>query len=150
MILDLIICFVPAYVGSDDTPDSTLEDQVGGSGVDDLDFDFLHGLLPQVELGGSQLGGAPPTWTQQGEGAQPGGSQLPGASGGTQLGGSQLPGASGGAQPSPGGLPGSSQEVTGSAAARRHRNPLLMLGADRSTHVTRCCTPRADTHRDPS
>jgi hypothetical protein len=55
MILDLIILFVPAYVGSGGTPDSTLEDQAGGSGFDDLDFDFdfLHALPPQDELGGS-------------------------------------------------------------------------------------------------
>jgi hypothetical protein len=72
----------------------------------------------------SQLGGAPPTWTQEGAGTQPGGSQLPGAtdeaqpgvsqlpgaSGGPSSGGSQLTGASGGAQQSPGGsqLPGAS------------------------------------------
>jgi hypothetical protein len=39
---DLIIPFVPAYVGSSGTPDSTLEDQSGGSGagLDDLAFDF--------------------------------------------------------------------------------------------------------------
>jgi hypothetical protein len=65
MILDLIILFVPAYVGSGDTPDSTLEDQTGGSGFDDLvfDFDFLQGLQSQNELGESQLGGTPPMWT---------------------------------------------------------------------------------------
>jgi hypothetical protein len=70
MIHDLIILFVPAYVGSGDTPDSTLEDQEGGSGFDDLefDFDFLHSLPSQDELGGSQLGGSPPTWTQEGAG----------------------------------------------------------------------------------
>jgi hypothetical protein len=57
MIRDLIILFAPAYVGNGNTPDSTLEDQAGGSGFgfDDLDFDFdfLHGLPPQDELGGS-------------------------------------------------------------------------------------------------
>jgi hypothetical protein len=101
----------------------------------------LQGLQSPDELVGSQLGGAPPTWTQEGAGtqlggsqlpraiggAQPGASQLPGASGGLQLssGGSQLPGASGGAQRSLGGsqLPGasrgqpwSSHEVEGSTA----------------------------------
>jgi hypothetical protein len=119
MIHDLIISFVLAYVRSSDTPDSTLEDQAGGSGFNDLDldFDFLHGLPSQDELGGSQLGGAPPTRIQEGARTQPRGSQLPGTSGGTQPGGSQLPGASGGVQPSPGVLPGSSREVAGSAAA---------------------------------
>jgi hypothetical protein len=73
-----------------------------------LDFDWLQGLQPQDELAGSRLGGAPPTWTQEGARTQPGGSQLPGATGEAQPGASQLPGASGG--PSPGGslLPGAS------------------------------------------
>jgi hypothetical protein len=66
-ICDLIILFVPVYSGSGDTPDSGLGDQAGGlgSGFDDLgfDFDFLQSLQSQDELGGSQLGGAPPTWT---------------------------------------------------------------------------------------
>jgi hypothetical protein len=77
-----------------------------------FDFDFLQVLQSQDELTGSQLGGAPPTCTQEGVGTQPGGSQLLGASGGAQQspGGSQLLGASGG-------LPGSSHEVAGSAAA---------------------------------
>jgi hypothetical protein len=52
--------------------------------LDDIDFDFLHGAQTQDELKGSQLGGVPPTWTQEGAGTQPGGSQLPGASGGMQ------------------------------------------------------------------
>jgi hypothetical protein len=82
-----------------------------------LAFDFLHSLQTQDELGWSQLGGAPSTWTQEGVGTQPGGLQLPGASSGMQPGGSQLPGAGGGAQPSLGGLPGSSHDVAGSAAA---------------------------------
>jgi hypothetical protein len=61
------------------------------------------------ELGGSQLGGAPPTGTQEGGGMQPGGSQLPGVPPAeTQAGG--------GTQPSPGGLQGSSHQVAGSAA----------------------------------
>jgi hypothetical protein len=88
MIRDLIILFVSAYVGSSDTLDSTLEDQAGGFGFEDYDFDFLHGLETQDELGGSQLGGAPPTWTHEGVGTQPRGSQLPCASGGTPPGGS--------------------------------------------------------------
>jgi hypothetical protein len=48
MIHYLIVLFVPAYVGTGDTPNSTLEDQAGGSGsgFDDLafDFDFLQGF----------------------------------------------------------------------------------------------------------
>jgi hypothetical protein len=32
---------------------------------DDLDFDFLHGFQSQDKLGGPQLGGAQPTWTQE-------------------------------------------------------------------------------------
>jgi hypothetical protein len=74
-----------------------------------------------MQPGGSQL----PRATG---GAQPGASQLPGASGGPQSspGGSQLPGTSGGALQSlggsqlagtSGGLPGSSHEVAGSTAA---------------------------------
>jgi hypothetical protein len=35
MICDLIILFVPAYVGSGDTPDSTLEDQARGARFED-------------------------------------------------------------------------------------------------------------------
>jgi hypothetical protein len=43
MILDLIILFVLAYIGSGGTPYSTLEDQVGGFDDFNLDmFDFLH------------------------------------------------------------------------------------------------------------
>jgi hypothetical protein len=105
-IRNLIILFVPVYGGSGGTPDSGLGGRLEGLGPgDDLafDFDFLQGLQSQYELKGSQLGGAPPTWTHEGARTQPEGSQLPGASGG--------------AQPSPGGLPGSSQEVAGSAAA---------------------------------
>jgi hypothetical protein len=30
-----------------------------------LDFDFLHGFQSQDKLGGPQLGGAQPTWTQE-------------------------------------------------------------------------------------
>jgi hypothetical protein len=45
MIRDLIILFVLTYVGSGDTPNSTLEDQVGGFEDFNLDmFDFLHGV----------------------------------------------------------------------------------------------------------
>jgi hypothetical protein len=83
----------------------------------------LHGMQSQDELKESQLGGVPPVWTQEGAGTQPGGSQLPGASGETQPGGSQLPGADGGAQPSPGGLPGSSHEVAGLAASMTTPQP---------------------------
>jgi hypothetical protein len=91
-----------------------------------LDFDWLQGLQPQDELTGTQLGGAPTPWTQEGAGTQPGGSQLPGATGGPQPGASQLPGVSGGPHQSPGGSqlpgasggqPGSSHEVVGSMAA---------------------------------
>jgi hypothetical protein len=73
----------------------------------------------RTQPGGSQLPGA------TGE-AQPGASQLRGVSGGAQPGTSQLPDASGGAQQSPGGSqlpgasggqPGSSHEVAGSTAA---------------------------------
>jgi hypothetical protein len=66
MIRDLIILLVAAYVDSVGTPDSTLEDQTGGFDLDLSMFDFLHGVQTQDELGGSQLGGAPPTWTQEG------------------------------------------------------------------------------------
>jgi hypothetical protein len=114
---------------------------VSGSGFDDVAIDWLQGLQSPNELAGSQLGGVPPTWTQEGARTQPGGSQLPRATGGAQpeasqlpgvsggpqssLGGSQLPGASSGAQHFPGGSqlpcasggqPGSSHEVAGSTA----------------------------------
>jgi hypothetical protein len=125
MICDLIILFVLAYVGSGGTRDSTLEDQAGGFDDYNLDmFDFLHHVQTQDELRGSHLGGAPPTWSQEGAG--------------TQLGGSQLPDASGGAQPSLGGSPGSYHEVPGLSAAmetphatadarRRHIHPRDLL-----------------------
>jgi hypothetical protein len=105
MIRDIIILFVPAYVGSSDTPDSTIEDQTGGYdnfiSLDDIDFDFLHGVLTQDKLRGPQLGGTPPMWTQEElPGARPTGTQV---SGGTQL--------------SPGGLPGSSHQVAWLVAA---------------------------------
>jgi hypothetical protein len=79
-----------------------------------LDFDSLQGLQSQDELAGSQLGGAPPTWTQEGAGTQPGGSQLPGATGGAQPRASQLPSASGGAQPRASQLPGASGRLQSS------------------------------------
>jgi hypothetical protein len=60
MIHDLIILFVLAYVDSGGTPDSTLEDEAGGFGFEDYDFDFLHSLQTKDELGGLQLGGTPP------------------------------------------------------------------------------------------
>jgi hypothetical protein len=59
MIRDLVIIFVPAYVGSGDTPDSTLEDQRGV--YDDIGFDYFDYMrgVPCIgtheELGGSQL-----------------------------------------------------------------------------------------------
>jgi hypothetical protein len=72
MIHDLIILFIPVYVSSNDTPHSTLEDQTRVYDDFPLDyFDLLHGLScsgTQAELGGSQLGGAPPTGTQEGGG----------------------------------------------------------------------------------
>jgi hypothetical protein len=71
--------FVQPYVGSGITPDSTLKDQTVGYvdlNLDDFDFDLLHDVQTQDEFGGSRLGGAPPTWTQEGVGTQPGGSQL--------------------------------------------------------------------------
>jgi hypothetical protein len=72
MMCDLIILFVPSYVGSGGTPDSTLEDQAGGFEDVNLDmFDFLHGVPSQDELRGLQLGDAPPTWTQKGARTQP-------------------------------------------------------------------------------
>jgi hypothetical protein len=75
-------------------------------------FDFLRDVLcsgTQEELVGSQLGGAPPTGTEEGGGTQLGRSQLPGAPPiGTQ--------SSGGMQPSLGGLPGSYHQVVGAAA----------------------------------
>jgi hypothetical protein len=81
-IRELIVLFVLAY-GDDDTPDSTLEDQMAAYNDLSLDyFDFLHGVPctgTQEEHGALQLGGAPPTGTQEGGGTQPGGSQLPGA-----------------------------------------------------------------------
>jgi hypothetical protein len=126
-------------------PASTLpDDQAGASGYDDLalNFDWLQSLQLQDELAGMHLGGAPPPWTQEGAGTQPGGSQLAGVSSGPQPGASQLPGASGAAQQSlkgsqlssasggpqqspggsqllgaSGGQPGSSHYVAGSTAA---------------------------------
>jgi hypothetical protein len=61
--------------------------------------------------------------SQEGRSDATGGSQLPGASGGTQPGGSQLPGVNGGAQPSLGGLLGSSHEDARSAAAMATPQP---------------------------
>jgi hypothetical protein len=58
MIHGFIILFVPAYVGSGSggTPDSTLEDQMGGFDDFGLDmFDFLHGVPTQEELRGSHI-----------------------------------------------------------------------------------------------
>jgi hypothetical protein len=114
-IHDLIILFVPTYSG-DETPDSTLEDQIGA--YDDLSldyFDFLHGVPcngMQEELGGSQLGGALPTGAQEGRGTQLPSTPPTGAQEG------------GGTQPSTRGLPkvaaggaGSSHLVVGLAAA---------------------------------
>jgi hypothetical protein len=128
--------------------DSTLEDQAGGSRFDDLDldFDFLHVLPSPDELRGSQLGGASPTWTQEGAGTQPGGSQLPGARGGTQPGGSQLPGASGGAQPSPGRLPGLSHEVAGSAAVMATPQPTVDARCHQIHSRDLLAYPREQTH----
>jgi hypothetical protein len=138
-IRELIVLFVLAY-GDDDTPDSTLEDQMAAYNDLSLDyFDFLHGVPctgTQEEHGALQLGGAPPTGTQEGGGTQPGGSQLPGAPPtGTHEGG--------GTQPSPGGLPevaaggaGRTTRLQGLRQRWRHRLPLLMLGVGRSTHVT--------------
>jgi hypothetical protein len=83
---DLILLFLPVYDSSVRTPDLGDQAEALGSGFDDLalDFDWLQGLQPQDELAGSQLGGAPPTWTREGEGTQSGGSQLPGATGEAQ------------------------------------------------------------------
>jgi hypothetical protein len=54
MIRDLTILFVPTYVSSGDTAESTLEDQAGGLDGFSLDyFDFLHGVPTPEELGGS-------------------------------------------------------------------------------------------------
>jgi hypothetical protein len=72
MKCDLILLFLPVYDSSVGIPHSTLGDQAraSGSGFDDLalDFDLLQGLQSQDELAGSQLGGAPPTWIQEGAG----------------------------------------------------------------------------------
>jgi hypothetical protein len=71
-IRDLIILFFPVYGGSDDTPDSGLGDQAGGSGFNELafDFDFLQGLQLQDELGGSEIGGAPPRGLRREQGCR--------------------------------------------------------------------------------
>jgi hypothetical protein len=125
MIHDLIILFLLVYDSSVHIPDSTLGDQAGFDNLG-IEFDWLQGLQSLDELAGSQLGGAPPTCTQEGAGTQLGGSQLQGEAGGVQPGGSQLPGTSGGALQSPGGsqlasasrgLPGASHEVAGSTTA---------------------------------
>jgi hypothetical protein len=107
---------------------------VSGSGFDELalDFDWLQDLQSQDELAGSQLGGAPPTWTQEGPGTQPGGSQLPGVIGGAQRGASQLPGASSGPHSSPGGsqLPA----VSGGAQLGMKTNQIRTDTADTDTN----------------
>jgi hypothetical protein len=79
----------------------------------------------QDELRGLQLGGAPPTWTQEGGGTRIGESQLPDARPtGTQV--------SGGTQPSPGGLPGSSHQIARSVAVMA--TPHVAADASRPIH----------------